>query len=148
MTDRELKKLSRTQLLEMLLAQSKEVARLRRELEEVQAQLEDRRIRLTESGNIAEAALKLSGVFETAQEAAERYLAEISAMRRDTQERCRMLEEQTRRNCESITRNAKEEADAYWTEAREKIRNLYREHKDWQEILTILEEKQPADKVK
>ena len=141
MTDREMKKLSRAQLLEMLLAQSREVVRLRKELEEAKAQLEDRRIRLAESGNIAEAALRLSGIFETAQEASERYLAEIEAMRNETQNRCRIIEEQTRRNCEALTRAAREEAEACWDSVRTRIQNEQLEKESWQEILYILEDK-------
>lgn len=141
MTDREMKKLSRAQLLEMLLAQSREVARLRKELEETKEQLEDRRIRLAESGNIAEAALRLSGVFEKAQEASEQYLAEIETMRSETQTRCRIMEEQTRRNCAALTRAAREEAGAYWDAMRTKIQNEQVEKESWQEILNILEDK-------
>ncbi len=40
----------------------------------------DRRIRLREAGSIAEAALKLNGVFEAAQEAANQYLENIERM--------------------------------------------------------------------
>lgn len=147
MTDREMKKLSRAELLEMLLMQSREVARLRKELEEAKVQLEDRRIRLAESGNIAEAALRLSGVFETAQEASERYLAEIETMRNETQARCRIIEEQTRCNCEALMRAAREEAEAYWDAARTKIQNEQLEQESWQEILDLLEDK-PAGRCK
>ena len=45
MTDRELKKLSRGELLEMLLAQSREKQRLEEELAEARKKLEEREIR-------------------------------------------------------------------------------------------------------
>ena len=77
MTDKELKKLSRAELLEMLLAQSKEKQRLEEELAEARKKLEDREIRIAESGSLAEAALKLNGVFEAAQAAADQYLENI-----------------------------------------------------------------------
>ena len=44
MTEKELRRLSRTDLLEMLLEQSKEVQRLQQELEETKQKLEDRRL--------------------------------------------------------------------------------------------------------
>ena len=77
MTAKELKKLKRSELLEMLLARTEEVERLRAELDEAQKQLNDRAIVLENSGSIAEAALKLNGVFEAAEEAAKQYLENI-----------------------------------------------------------------------
>ena len=77
MTERELRRLSRIDLLEMLLEQSKELDRLQTELENVKKQLEDRRIMEQEAGSIAEAALKLNKVFEAAQNAADQYLENI-----------------------------------------------------------------------
>lgn len=77
MTEKELRHLSRMDLLEMLLEQSKEVERLRAELETVKKQLEDRRIMEQEAGSIAEAALRLNKVFEAAQQAADQYLENI-----------------------------------------------------------------------
>ena len=77
MTDKELKKLTRAELLEMLLIQSREKQHLEEELQEVKRKLEEKEIRIAESGSIAEAALKLSGVFEAAQKAADQYLENV-----------------------------------------------------------------------
>ena len=55
MTDRELRKLSRAGLLEILLTQSREIDRLRAEVEELNARLEDRDLIMSHSGSIAEA---------------------------------------------------------------------------------------------
>mgnify|MGYP006994937696 CR=1 FL=1 len=68
MTEKELRRLSRTDLLEMLLEQSKEVQRLQQELEETKQKLEDRRLMEQEAGSIAEAALRINKVFEAAQQ--------------------------------------------------------------------------------
>lgn len=80
MTDKELRRLSRRELLEMLLAESKENQRLRTQLEQAQAELNSRRILLEQSGSIAEAALRLNGIFEAADRAAQQYLESIRAM--------------------------------------------------------------------
>ena len=77
MTDKELKKLSRAKLLEMLIAQSKEVESLKAQLKEANEKLEDRQIKIENSGSIAEAALQLNGLFEAAQNACEQYLENI-----------------------------------------------------------------------
>lgn len=77
MTDKELKRLNRAELLEMLIEQIKENEDLRSQLEEANEKLSRRRIAVESSGSIAEAALKLNGVFEAAERAAEQYLENI-----------------------------------------------------------------------
>ena len=77
MTDKELRRLSRRELLQMLLEQTSEVERLQAELDKTRAELNDRAIMLESCGNIAEASLKINHVFETAQQAAEQYLANV-----------------------------------------------------------------------
>ena len=80
MTERELKKLSRADLLELLLNERRENERLRQQLEEAEQKLEDRRIQLEQAGSIAEAALRLNGVFEAAEAAAEQYLDSVRSL--------------------------------------------------------------------
>lgn len=77
MTEKELHKLKRAELLEMMLAQSREIEVLRARIEELETKLADREIRIRESGSIAEAALKLNGIFEAAQAAADQYLENV-----------------------------------------------------------------------
>lgn len=77
MTDRQLKKLSRGELLELLLEQMDRCARLEQELEQANRQLQDRQIRMEHAGSIAEAALALNGVFEAADRAAREYLESV-----------------------------------------------------------------------
>lgn len=77
MTSRELKKLSRAQLLDLLLKVSRENERLRARQEELECELQDRAIQIENVGSIAEAALKLNGVFEAAQAAAAQYLENV-----------------------------------------------------------------------
>jgi TusA-related sulfurtransferase len=77
MTSKELRKLSRRELIEVLLAQTREMEQLKAELNSKNELLEKREINISESGSIAEAALRLSGIFEDAQRAADTYLAEI-----------------------------------------------------------------------
>lgn len=77
MTDKELKKLNRAALLELLLDQSKETAKLQKQLDKANADLAERRIELENIGNIAEASLALNGVFTAAQAAADQYLESV-----------------------------------------------------------------------
>ena len=72
-----LKKLSRQELLEMLIESERHVEQLEKELEATRKQLEDRKIQIENAGSIAEAALKLNGIFEAAQAAADQYLENL-----------------------------------------------------------------------
>lgn len=80
MTDRELRRLSRAELLEMLLAQAEENRRLKKRLQAAEAALSDRKIAVREAGTMAEAALKLNGVFEAADRAARQYLENLGCV--------------------------------------------------------------------
>jgi len=77
LTDKELKKLNRYQLLELIIMQSEELERVKAQLAEAQQQLQQRSIQLEKAGNIAQAALQLSGIFEAAQKAADLYLENV-----------------------------------------------------------------------
>jgi hypothetical protein len=74
MSDKELRRLSRMDLIEMLLEQSKHVAELEEKLKDAEEKLSSREILLDEAGNIAEAALRLNHIFEDAQAASEQYI--------------------------------------------------------------------------
>lgn len=67
MTEKELRRMSRRALLELLIGQMEENRQLRTRLEQ-QEQI------MAHSGTMAEAALKLSGIFEAADRAAAMYL--------------------------------------------------------------------------
>lgn len=80
MTDKELKKLSRADLLQLLLEESRENERLREKLRIATEKLKDRTIQIREAGSIAEAALRLNGVFEAAEAAAQQYVENVRQM--------------------------------------------------------------------
>ena len=71
MTEKEMKKLRRADLLEMLLGQMEENRKLKKKIKQMEKELSDRSIAVEESGSIAEAALRLNRVFEAAQQAAD-----------------------------------------------------------------------------
>lgn len=80
MTDREVHKLKRVELLELLLELSKENEKLKEENQELKEKLNDRALRIENCGSLAEAALRICGVFEAAQSAADCYLENIKSM--------------------------------------------------------------------
>ena len=86
MTEKDLKKLNRKQLLELLLQQTERAELLEAELEETKQKLNNRLIKEKEAGSIAAAALQLSGIFEAAQTAADLYLESIKAATKSSKE--------------------------------------------------------------
>ena len=95
MTDKELRKLSRSVLLEMLLEQGRENDRLRAQVEQLQRQLSDRQLKIDQAGSIAEAPLQINQVFEAVQVAAEQYLENIRTLSGRQEQICRQREEES-----------------------------------------------------
>lgn len=91
MTRKELKKLSRAELLELLLEQTKEVENLREELKETKQLLEDKRICIENAGNLAEAVIQVNELVKIAQATADQYLQNIMTMESETQQKCKHL---------------------------------------------------------
>ena len=129
MTEKELKRLNRTELLEMLLLQTKKVEELQQQLEQVKAELESKSIKIEKSGSIAEASLQLADIFTAAQEAADIYLenmkqrcyeqeqicaqreAESEKLLEDTRAKCRLLEVRMKEECEKALEKVKEQVN-------------------------------------
>lgn len=83
MTDKELHRLNRAQLLEILLEQSRRIDQLKEQVEALQKQVDSRRVVLEQSGSIAEASLALTKTFQQAQEAADLYLENVKRICRE-----------------------------------------------------------------
>lgn len=104
MTDKELRKLGRPALLALLLEQAKEYEELEKRLNEAEEALKSRQLHMEECGSIAEAALKLNGVFEAAQKAAEQY-------EQNAQRIAQQTIQNAQQEAEEILRKAHEEAE-------------------------------------
>lgn len=74
MPDGDLKKLSRLELIDIIGEMQKRLEEAESETEKLRAEAKKRELRIASSGSIAEAALKVNGVFDAAQSAAEQYL--------------------------------------------------------------------------
>ena len=96
MTAKELKRLRRSDLMEILLELTKENQKLREQLQKAEEKLLDRQILIEESGSLAEAVLRLNRVFEDAQAACDQYEDNVRL-------RCERLEAETRRRCAEMT---------------------------------------------
>ena len=166
MTEKELKKLSRADLLEMLIDQSTQLQSTQQRLAEAEAALRDRSITLDQSGSIAEAALRLNGVFEAAEAACQQYTDSIrllserqeavcqrmkqDALRKaeeyqaETERRCERMEADTKLRCAEMVTKAKVEAQQYWDDISAKLEAFYNEHAGLRELLSVAHPKNNA----
>ena len=85
MTDKEFRKLSRAELIEIIYELQRREEKAKKTIEELNQKLEEKEICLAEAGSIAEAALKLNQVFEAAQAAADlrKFHGTVAARRAD-----------------------------------------------------------------
>ena len=122
MTERELRSLSRKELLEIMIEQGKEletckqkyekdreflkseyekeISVLKEELARVKETLQKREIAIDEAGSIAVAALQVNGVFEAAQAASQQYIENIRSLNERQTEICARREVESRSEAE------------------------------------------------
>lgn len=99
MTEKELKKLSRIELLELLIEQTERCEELERKLAEAEQEINNQTLNVKEVGTLAEACLQVNKVFLAADAAAKQYLANIKVydekkkeMLAETERRCAEME--------------------------------------------------------
>ena len=107
MTDKEFKRLSRAQLIDIIYEFQLKQDELMAENERLSKELANKRIRMNKAGNIAEASLEIHNVLQAAQNAAEQYLDEIRIMREDTKTKCQQLIKKARQDADAILAKAK-----------------------------------------
>lgn len=88
------RKISKKELLEIMLNQAKRIKELETELNKTQEKLDSKKIIIEESGSLAEASLKLNSVFEQAQLAIEQYKYNV-------EEQCKKISAETKKQCKS-----------------------------------------------
>lgn len=136
MTNKELRKMGRSELLQILILQMEENEALRRKLEAATEELESRHLAVGNAGSLAEAALQINGVFAAAEAAAEQYLdnvrtsslsapstvmavaSEGARQRHKTQEECRRMREECRTECENMRASCMRECEQMRAQAK------------------------------
>ena len=107
MTDREFKRLSRSQLIDIIYQLQIKQKELEDENLKLKEELADKRIRMRQAGSIAEASLAMHNVMQVAQDAADQYLEEIRLMHSETEEKCKLLLEKAQKDADDIVAQAK-----------------------------------------
>ena len=134
MISKELKKLNRRELVDVIYQLKKNEEQLQEKIASLEAELQDRRIHLSVAGSLAEAAPDITGIFSVAQSAADLYLREIAYMKEDTQKECENMLEDARKKVETILADGKEQYEvlsARYQADYEKWQRLRAETEKW-----------------
>ena len=109
MNEKELRKISRKELLELLLEQANRIVDLENELTKIKAKLEDKKIMLNEAGNLAEASLKITDLFQKTMETCKIYADNIdelnSRIEKEVRKKYEEIEKQRIAELESTYKN-------------------------------------------
>ena len=109
MNNKELKKLSRRELVDLIYLMKKNEQQMQEELDALQQAAQDKRIRLSNAGSIAEAAAGMTQIFSAAQTTADLYLQEIAAMKEDTEKECAKMIEDAQNKVNDILREGQQQ---------------------------------------
>ena len=88
MISKELKRLSRRELVDIIYQLKKNEQKLQEDMAALEESIQEKRIRISVAGSIAEAAMDITNIFSTAQRTADLYLREISYMKTSAEEEC------------------------------------------------------------
>lgn len=106
MTDKELKRMSRAQLIDFICQLQLKQDELIAENERLSKALADKIPSESKAGNVAEGAFEIQNVMQTAQDAAAYYLEEIRNIRSETEEKCRLFLEKVQKEADDIIAQA------------------------------------------
>ena len=112
MADRELRRMHRAELIEIIYALKQSEDQLKAQNAALTTQLQDRQLRLESAGSIAQAALELNNVFAAAQAAADDYLHSVQASLADTNATAANTLSQARSGAKRILEQAQADADS------------------------------------
>ena len=102
MTQKELRKLKRPEMLDRLIEQEAVIEKLQLRVEEMETERRDRSIKIDQAGSLAEAALQVNGVIEATQKAADEYLEIIKTLNERTTILCAQQEEECKARCQTL----------------------------------------------
>lgn len=134
--------LSKNEMIMVMHDQEQEIEKLKSQVAELQAKLDGYEIKVSESGNLAEAAAKVSGLFEAAQRTVDTYLENMK--RRD--ERAEAAFDDVQKQAEQIISEAEDvaskrlaaadaEIEEKWAVIESRLLVMYESHKGLKELV-------------
>lgn len=112
MISKELKRLSRRELVDIIYQLKKNEEKMQEEIAGLEEALQEKRIRISMAGSIAEAAMDITNIFSSAQTTADLYLREIACMKEDAERECaKMIDEANKKVEKTLQDGARQFAD-------------------------------------
>ncbi|MBQ4347992.1 MAG: hypothetical protein IJC79_00045 [Clostridia bacterium] len=124
MTEKELRKLGKSELIDLLAQKDAEASALRSQVAFLERELSENTAQAKSIGSIAEAALKVNGVFTAAQKAADEYLAAVMDMNTSAEKRCQDMIDRTRDYCDKLQSDTRHKCTAMETDAKNRCAEL------------------------
>ena len=124
MTDKEFRKMSRADLVQIIYRLQQREEELQGEIVSLNEQLNDRRCLIENAGSIADASLSLNRVMESAQAAADQYIEAVRTMCAGAEEKARTIIDDANQESVQIILKAKQEASEIRREAEEECSRL------------------------
>ena len=131
--NKELKKMSRKELLEILLEQAKRIEELENKIEKLNEKLESKKVIFKNAGSLADASLQLSGIFNVAQEAAEIYLNNIKDLKEKGEQEIENLKNKMLRETARKCKKREKEADEFIKNVELEVKNIVKENPEIKE---------------
>lgn len=116
MAEKELKKMSRTELIEIIYALQQSELALKEENAALQAKLDDKIVKIENAGSIAEAVIVLNNIFQKAQDTADEYIESVHAAQANAKE-----------DTERVLAEAQEKADRMIKDAEKRRKTIEKE---------------------
>ncbi len=144
MTDKELKKLHRRDLLELLVQQTEDNEKLQEQIDTLTVKLQSKTITINKAGTLAEAVAQVNDLFRTADAVAKQYLDNVRGLVDRQEEICARMEQECQEKCDQMIAEAeqeceakRQEAEAFWQEISARLERFYDEHNGLRELLAV-----------
>lgn len=121
MISREMRKLSRRELVDLIYQMKLNEEKLQAEIQRLREAVDEKRIRVSVAGSVAEAAMDITQIFATAQTTADLYLQEIACRKAEAEAECAKLLEEARKEAQQILEQARLTAVTDRIEDRENV---------------------------
>lgn len=112
MAEKDIRKLRRSELIEIIYQLKKSEENLQAQVERLQSQLIDKKLKIEKAGSIAEAALLLSDIFSSAQAAADTYVTEIKRRHADAETEYNKIISEAKKEAETILQEANRQKES------------------------------------
>ena len=149
MISKELKKLSRRELIDIIYQMKKNEQQMQEEIASLQDALQEKRIKISAAGSIAEAAASITDIFAAAQATADLYLQEISCLKAETEKERSKSTEAATRAAEKIIDDAHKTAEKILADCeKEYIEMRIRYHSECRKLEQLREEAEALEDLK